>query len=429
MECIIMNCRFTPSKELLDRITKIYPTPFHLYSEAEIKSRAANLNKAFSWNKNYKEYYAVKACPTPGIIEILKDQNCGVDCASLCELILADRLGFRGDDIMFSSNETPGGEYSYAKKLGAVINLDDFSMIDFLEQECGLPDKICLRYNPGGELKLGNFVMGNPQDAKFGMTRDQIFEGAEKCLSRGVKKLGLHAFLASNTIDESYYPTNAAILMRLAADLIKTFGCEIFMINLSGGIGIPYRPEQEAPDIYRISDGVRREYESILAPVTKNDVCIASELGRYMTGPAGILVSKIIHKKHTHKEYLGLDSCAADLMRPAMYGAYHHITIPGKENAPLTDKYDVVGSLCENNDKFAVDRPLPKCEIGDYVIIHDTGAHGRSMGYNYNGRLRCAEVLLKEDGTFELIRRAETPEDYFATLDMTGYFSDIKNLT
>ncbi len=413
-----MKLKHTPDKELLERIARIYPTPFHLYSEAELRHRASVLNQAFCWNRGFKEFFAVKACPTPGVINILKQNGCGVDCASLCELMLAEAMGFRGDEIMFSSNETPPGEFTYAKNLGAIINLDDLSMVDFLNNECGMPEKLCLRYNPGGELKLGTFVMGNPGEAKFGMTREQIFEAVRQCMLLGVKEFALHAFLASNTTDQSYYPLNAGILMQLALDLTCELNCRIFMINLSGGIGIPYRPEQDEADIDSIGKGVKSQYENTLTAHGLDGIRISSELGRYMSGPAGWLITRVIHKKDIYRHYLGVDACAADLMRPAMYGAYHHITIAGKETFPNDHVYDVVGSLCENNDKFAIQRSLPQAEIGDYLVIHDTGAHGRSMGYNYNGRLRSAEILLKENGDFELIRRAETPRDYFATLDI-----------
>lgn len=417
-----MSKKFTPDKQILEKIAEVYPTPFYVYSEQEIRARARGLNRAFSWNKGYKEYYAVKACPTPRILEILKQEGCGVDCASLCELMLAEACGFRGDEIMFSSNETPAGEFSYAKKLGAIINLDDITLIDYLKEECGMPEKICLRYNPGGEFQIGNAIMGKPWDAKYGMTRPQIFEAIEKCMQLGVKEFALHAFLVSNTIDVNYYPTLAGVLMQLAADAVKKMGCKITMLNLSGGIGIPYLPGQEEVDINAVGTGVAEKYQDILISNGLSDIRLSTELGRYMTGPTGRLITRAVHEKHTYKDYIGVDACAADLIRPAMYGAYHHISIAGKENEPSTEKYDIVGSLCENNDKFAVDRMLPKIELGDILVIHDAGAHGRAMGYNYNGRLRCAEILLKENGGFELIRRAETPKDYFATLDICKEF-------
>lgn len=421
-----MNIKNTPaSKELLEKIAADYPTPFHIYSEDDIFNRVRNLQKAFAWNEGFREYYAVKACPNTEILRIIKRAGGGVDCASYCELMMAEAMGFRGDEIMFSSNETPAGEFKYANELGAIVNLDDITLIDSFIAECGIPERICLRYNPGGDFRLGTAVMGNPGDAKYGMTKPQIFEAVEKLMGMGVKKFALHAFLASNTTENSYYPTNASILMNLAAELTKKLGCEIFMINLSGGVGIPYLPEQDAADLTAIGTGVQNAYNEILTANGIKNVRIASELGRYITGPAGWLVTRAIHEKHTHKEYIGVDACAADLMRPAMYGAYHHITVAGKENAVCDCKYDVVGSLCENNDKFAIDRMLPKVDMGDLLIIHDTGAHGRAMGYNYNGRLRSAEVLLKGDGSYKLIRRAETPKDYFATLDFEDELNEI----
>ncbi len=420
-----MSVKITPDKQVLEKIIESIPTPFHLYSEEMIRNRVRAFLQAFSWNPKFREYYAVKACPTPGILKILKEEGCGVDCASECELMLAEAMGFSGDEIMFSSNETPAGEFAYASRLGAIINLDDYTLIDDLLNEGNVPEFVCMRYNPGGEFRLGTFVMGNPGDAKYGMTREQLTLAIKKLMPLGVKKFALHAFLASNTVDSTYYPTMARILMNTASELKCETGAEFFMLNLSGGIGIPYLPEQEPADIVAIGEGVRKAYEEICIPNGLENIKIASELGRYITAPAGWLITTAIHEKHIHKEYIGVDACAADLMRPAMYGAYHHITLAGKENEPATHKYDVVGSLCENNDKFAVDRMLPKIEMGDIIVIHDTGAHGRSMGYNYNGRLRSAEVLLKPNGEFELIRRAETPRDYFATLDFTGILDDV----
>jgi len=420
-----MSLKTAPSKEILEKIIEKIPTPFHLYSEERILRQARGLNNAFAWNKNFKEYYAVKACPTPGIIKILKNEGCGVDCASECELMLAEAMGFKGEEIMFSSNETPRGEFAYAAKLGAIINLDDYSLIESLIEEGGVPEKVCMRYNPGGEFRLGTSVMGNPGDAKYGMTREQLTEAVKKLMKLGVKEFALHSFLASNTTDNTYYPTMARLLMNVAVEISKETGAKFFMLNLSGGVGIPYRPEQEEADIMEIGEGVRQAYEEICVPNGMKDIKIASELGRYITGPTGWLVTKAVHEKHIHKEYIGVDACAADLMRPAMYGAYHHITVAGKENEAPSKMYDVVGSLCENNDKFAIDRMLPEIETGDILVIHDTGAHGRSMGYNYNGRLRSAEVLLKTSGEFELIRRAETPRDYFATLDFTGVLDSV----
>ena len=414
-----MTVKAAPNKETLEKIIEKIPTPFHLYSEERLLKQVRGFLKAFSWNRKFREYYAVKACPTPAILKILKDEGCGVDCASECELMLAEAMGFKGDEIMFSSNETPAGEFAYAARLGAIINLDDYTLIDSMISECGVPERVCLRFNPGGEFRLGNSVMGNPGEAKYGMTREQLSMAIEKLMKAGVKEFALHSFLASNTTENSYYPTMARLLMTVAKEIKEELGAKFFMINLSGGVGIPYRPEQDEADIDAIGEGVKKAFEEICIPGGMEDIRIASELGRYITGPTGWLVTKAIHEKHTHKEYIGVDACAADLMRPAMYGAYHHITVSGKENAENTCVYDVVGSLCENNDKFAVDRPLPKVEMGDLLVIHDTGAHGRAMGYNYNGRLRSAEVLLKVNGEFELIRRSETPKDYFATLDFT----------
>ncbi len=403
--------------EQLREIVKTYPTPFHLYDEKGIRENARKLYDAFSWNKGFKEYFAVKATPNPKILEILKEEGCGVDCSSYTELLMSDKVGFKGDEIMFTSNVTPAEDFVLARKLNAIINLDDITHIDFLEKVAGIPETISCRYNPGGNFVLNNSIMDTPQEAKYGFTRKQLTEGFQILISKGVKRFGLHAFLASNTTTNEYYPALARILFETAVELKEETGAHIAFINLSGGVGIPYRPEQPANDIYEISRGVQKAFEEILIPAGMGDVSIYTELGRYMLAPYGCLVSTVLHKKNTHKDYVGLDACAANLMRPAMYGAYHHITVMGKENEPLDHKYDVTGGLCENNDKFAVDRMLPEIEIGDLIVIHDTGAHGFSMGYNYNGKLRSAEILLKEDGTTELIRRKETPEDYFATLN------------
>ena len=406
----------------LQTITTQYPTPFHLYSEKGIRETARRLKAAFAWNPGFQEYFAVKATPTPGILKILQEEGCGVDCSSLTELMLSDKCGFGGHDIMFSSNETPANEYVLAEKLGAVINLDDFTHIDFLKETLGyIPETISCRFNPGGVFQLGASkegfqVMDTPGDSKYGFTREQLFEGFKKLKAMGAKRFGIHAFLASNTLSNDYYPALAGILFQLAADLEKETGCDVCFINLSGGVGIPYRPDQPENDIAVIGEGVREQFEKILVPAGMGDVAIYTELGRYMLGPNGCLVTKVLHFKHTYKEYVGVDACAANLMRPAIYGAYHHITVSGKEDMPCDHVYDVVGSLCENSDKFAVDRDLPQVEIGDLLVIHDTGAHGFSMGYNYNGKLRSAELLLREDGSVHLIRRAETPEDYFATM-------------
>lgn len=406
------------TKEQLDEIVKEFPTPFHLYDEKGIRANVKALREAFSWNPGYKEYFAVKATPNPFLIDILKEYGCGCDCSSYTELMLSDAIGIRGEDIMFSSNDTPAEEFAMADRLGAIINLDDITHIDFLEETIGrIPETISCRYNPGGLFKISNDIMDNPGDSKYGMTTEQIAEAFKILKSKGAKEFGIHAFLASNTVTNDYYPMLAKVLFEQAVRLQKETGVHIKFINLSGGIGIPYTPDQEPNDIRVIGDGVRRVYEEVLVPAGMDDVAIYTELGRYMMGPYGCLVTKAIHEKHTHKDYIGVDACAVNLMRPAMYGAYHHITVMGKEDCPFDHKYDVAGSLCENNDKFAIDRMLPEIEMGDYLVIHDTGAHGFSMGYNYNGKLRSAEVLLQEDGTAKLIRRAETPADYFATFD------------
>ena len=410
--------------EQLREIEKEVPTPFYLYDEKGIRENARRLRQAFSWNPGYREYFAVKATPNPHLLKILKEEGCGTDCSSLTELMLADAVGFKGSEIMFSSNDTPDEDFLLAAKLGATINLDDFTHIDILNRLAGIPETICCRYNPGGVFKASNAIMDNPGEAKYGFTREQLAEGFRKLRALGAKHFGLHAFLASNTTGNEYYPALAAILFRLAVDLAKETGAKIAFVNLSGGVGVPYRPEQEPADILKIGRQVKKAYDEILVPAGMGDAAIYTELGRFLLAPHGCLVAKAIREKHIYKEYIGLDACAANLMRPALYGAYHHITVMGKENAPCDHKYDVTGGLCENNDKFAVDRMLPKIDIGDLLVIHDAGAHGHSMGYNYNGKLRSAEVLLKEDGSFELIRRAETPADYFATLDFPGLPKD-----
>ena len=406
----------------LRNMTEQYPTPFHLYDEKGIRENARRLKQAFAWNPGFKEYFAVKATPNPAILKILREEGCGADCSSLTELMMSDRSGFTGPEIMFSSNDTPAEDFRLAAQLGATINLDDFTHIDFLKEIIGyIPETISCRFNPGGTFTIGEStegfqVMDTPGDSKYGFTREQLFEGFKKLKTMGAKRFGIHAFLASNTLSNEYYPTLAGILFQLAVELEQETGCDICFINLSGGVGIPYKPDQPANDIAAIGEGVRKQFEKILVPAGMGDVAIYTELGRFMLGPNGCLVTKVLHFKHTYKEYVGVDACAANLMRPAMYGAYHHITVMGKEDAPCDHKYDVTGGLCENNDKFAVDRMLPEVEIGDLLVIHDSGAHGFSMGYNYNGKLRSAEVLLQEDGSTRLIRRAETPEDYFATL-------------
>ena len=410
------------TREQMEAVSAVYPTPFHIYDEAGIRRTVRDLYRAFAWNPGFREYFAVKATPNPTILKILREEGCGTDCSSLTELLMSDRCGFAGEEIMFSSNDTPAEEFALAAKLGAVINLDDISHIGFLEKTIGyIPETVSCRFNPGGVFRLGGSgegfqVMDNPGDAKYGFTKPQLFEGYRILKHRGAKHFGLHAFLASNTLSNDYYPALAAILFRLAVELRDATGASVEFINLSGGVGIPYRPEQPANDIFAIGEGVRRAYEEILVPAGMGNVRLCTELGRYVLAPNGHLVTRVIHEKKTYKDYIGVDACAANLMRPAMYGAYHHITVLGREDAPADRVYDVTGALCENNDKFAVDRPLPEIRIGDLLVIHDTGAHGFSMGYNYNGRLRSAELLLREDGTVDLIRRAETPDDYFATL-------------
>ncbi len=415
------------TKEMIEKIVKDYPTPFHIYDEKGIRENAQAVKEAFAWNKGFKEYFAVKATPNPYLMQILKEYGCGCDCSSMTELMLSKAIGVEGSDIMFSSNETPAEEYAYAAKLGAIINLDDITHIDFLEGILGkLPETMSCRYNPGGVFTMSNGIMDNPGDAKYGFTTEQLFEGFRILKNKGVKNFGIHAFLASNTVTNEYYPILAKQLFEVAVRLKEETGADIRFINLSGGVGIPYQPGQTGNDIRAIGEGVKRVYEEVLVSAGMDDVAIYTEMGRFMMGPYGELVTKAIHEKHTHKEYIGVDACAVHLMRPAMYGAYHHITVLGKEDAPCSRKYDVVGSLCENNDKFAVDRMLPEIEKGDYLVIHDTGAHGFSMGYNYNGKLKSAELLLKENGEIQLIRRAETPKDYFATFDNLEVFKNLE---
>ena len=416
------------TKEQIEEIVKTYPTPFHLYDEKGIRENAKAVKEAFAWNPGFREYFAVKATPNPFILNILKEYDCGCDCASQTELMLADSQGFDGKHIMFSSNDTPAYEYKFADKIGAIINLDDFTHIDFLEKTIGkIPETISCRYNPGGVFKMSNGIMDNPGDAKYGFTTEQLFEGFKILKEKGAKNFGIHAFLASNTVTNEYYPMLAKQLFEVAVKLKEEVGCHISFINLSGGVGVNYTPDQEPNDIRVIGEGVHKVYDEILVPAGMGDVAIYTEMGRFMLAPYGCLVTQAIHEKHTHKEYIGVDACAVNLMRPAMYGAYHHITVLGKDNSVCDHKYDVTGSLCENNDKFAVDRMLPKIDMGDYLVIHDTGAHGYSMGYNYNGKLKSAELLLKEDGSVQLIRRAETPEDYFATFDCFDILKNMKD--
>ena len=416
------------TKDQVEEIVKTYPTPFHIYDEKGIRDNARAVKEAFAWNKGFKEYFAVKACPNPFLIRILHEYGIGCDCSSMTELMLSDALGINGQDIMFSSNNTPAEDYEYCAELGGIINLDDITHIEFVEKTLGkLPETMSCRYNPGGVFQMSNGIMDNPGDAKYGFTTEQLFEGYRILRDKGVKHFGMHAFLASNTVTNEYYPKLAKQLFELAVQVKEKIGITLEFINLSGGVGIPYTPEQTANDIRVIGEGVRQVYEEVLVPAGMGDVAIYTEMGRFMTGPYGALVTQAIHEKHTHKEYIGVDACAVNLMRPAMYGAYHHITVLGKEEAVCDHKYDVTGSLCENNDKFAIDRMLPEINKGDYLVIHDTGAHGYAMGYNYNGKLKSAELLLKEDGSVQLIRRAETPGDYFATFDCFDIYEKLQS--
>ena len=408
-----------PNFSLEDRVFEeaaaAFPTPFHLYDEAGIRERARALNAAFAWCEDFEEYFAVKALPNPAILRILKEEGCGVDCSSDTELTLAAACGFSGRDVMFSANAMPDEEFDHARAMGAYINLDDISHIDILAKHGGIPETVCCRYNPGGDFKIGNAIMGNPGESKYGFTYEQLREGLRRLKEMGARRFGLHAFLSSNTVDNGYYPTLAKILFTCGRELAEETGLTLAFINLSGGVGIPYLPDQDKTDIRQVGEGVRKAYEAIFP---KGGVAIKTELGRWMTGPIGWLVTHAIHRKDTYRHYIGLDACAANLMRPAMYGAYHHITVCGKRDWPCDHVYDVTGSLCENNDKFAINRALPRIDEGDLLVIHDTGAHGYSMGYNYNGRLRSAEILYTKEGSYRMIRRAETPQDYFATLDI-----------
>jgi len=410
------------TKEQIEEIVKTYPTPFHLYDEAGIRANAKAVKEAFAWNKGFREYFAVKATPNPFLLNILKEYDFGCDCSSLTELMMAKACGFEGKYIMFSSNDTPLEEFVYANELGGIINLDDFTHIQCLEDTLGyIPETISCRYNPGGVFEMSNGIMDNPGDSKYGMTKDQLFEAFKVLKEKGAKHFGVHAFLASNTVTNEYYPQLAKQLFELVVELKEETGCHIAFVNLSGGVGVPYTPDQEPNDIYAIGEGVHKAFDEVLVPAGMGDVAIFAEMGRFMMAPYGCLVTQAIHEKHIYKEYIGVDACAVNLMRPAMYGSYHHITVLGKEDAPCTETYDVVGSLCENNDKFAIDRKLPKIDKGDYLVIHDTGAHGFAMGYSYNGKLKSAELLLQEDGSVKMIRRAETPADYFATFDCFDY--------
>ena len=425
MELVMKKSPFV-TKEKIEEIAAVYPTPFHIYDEKGIRANAQAVKDAFAWNPGFKEYFAVKATPNPFLIKILSEYGCGTDCSSMAELKLSNAIGINGENIMFSSNDTPAEEFEYAYKVGAIINLDDITHIDFLEKTIGcIPETISLRYNPGGVYEISNGIMDNPGDAKYGLTKAQLFEAYRILRDKGAKRFGLHSFLVSNTLTNDYYPALAKTLFELVVEIKEELGIEINFINLSGGVGIAYKPDQTPNDIAVIGEGVRKVYEEVLVPAGLGNVAIFTEMGRFMMGPYGHLITKAIHEKHTYKEYIGVDACAANLMRPAMYDAYHHITVLGKEDAPCDHKYDVTGSLCENNDKFAKDRMLPEIEMGDYLAIHDTGAHGYAMGYNYNGRLKSAEILLKTDGSFELIRRAETLKDYFATFDCFDILKDL----
>lgn len=413
------------TKEQVEEIVKKYPTPFHIYDEKGIRENARKVKEAFAWNPGFREYFAVKATPNPFLINILREYGCGTDCSSKTELMLSKAIGCKGEEIMFSSNDTPPEEFVYANKLGAIINLDDFTHIDVIDKLIGIPETISCRFNPGGLFSIANSIMDNPGDAKYGFTKEQLIEGFKILKAKGAKNFGIHSFLASNTVTNDYYPSLAKILFELAVEIKNKTGCHIKFINLSGGVGIPYKPDGTPNDILAIGEGVHKVYDEVFVPNGMGDVAIYTEMGRFMMGPYGGLVTRVGNMKHTYKEYIGTDACAVNLMRPAMYGAYHHITVLGKENEPCDHKYDVTGSLCENNDKFAIDRMLPKIEIGDYLFIHDTGAHGFSMGYNYNGKLRSAELLLKENGEVQMIRRAETPEDYFRTFDCFDFYKEV----
>lgn len=404
------------SKSQIDQIIESYPTPFHIYDEKGIRENAGRLTRAFSWAPGFKEYFAVKATPNPYIMKVLKEEGFGADCSSLPELLLAEKAGITGEEIMFSSNDTPAEEFAKAKALGAIINLDDFSHIDFLDEQLGLPEILSFRFNPG-PLRSGNAIIGNPEEAKYGFTRAQLFEGYRLAQSKGVCRFGLHTMIASNELEPQYFIDTAKMLFQLAIELWDKLKIRLEFVNIGGGIGIPYRPGQKAVDLEAVSEGIRHAYDSMIRGNGLDPLKLFMECGRVITGPYGYLVAKVLHKKEIYKNYVGLDACMANLMRPGMYGAYHHITVLGKENLPQDQVYDVTGSLCENNDKFAIDRSLPWMERGDIVVIHDAGAHGHAMGFNYNGKLRSAELLLRPDGTVELIRRAETVEDYFATLD------------
>ncbi len=404
------------TKEQIEKIIETHPTPFHIYDEKGMVEYARKFNAAFSWNEGFKEYYAIKAAPNPFLMKLLRKESFGIDCSSMAELVLAEKLGMRGEEIMFTSNDTPAYEYQKAVELGAIINLDDIKHIEYLETNVGLPELVCFRYNPGA-LKDGNIIIGNPEDSKYGFTREQLIEGYKILKEKGVKRFGIHTMVASNELDADYFVETAEIVFDLIVEVSKEVGIKFEFANLGGGIGIPYKSEHKPVDLQHVSDGIKNLYEKMIVANGLAPLKIFFESGRAITGPYGYLVSKVLHIKETYKKYAGLDSCMSNLMRPALYGAYHHITILGKENQPHKFLYDVTGSLCENNDKFAINRLLPEIEPNDIVVLHDTGAHGHSMGFNYNGKLRSAELLLRENGEVVQIRRAETLDDYFATLD------------
>ncbi len=404
------------SRDRLEAIALHYPTPFHIYDERAMRENARRLRNQFTWNAGFKEFFAVKATPNPFLLKILHAEGFGADCSSLPELILAERTGIVGEEIMFSSNDTPADEFIKARSLGATINLDDISHIEFLDRCCGIPEIISIRYNPG-KLREGSFIMGEPEEAKYGFTRPQVFEGLRKLQAKGAKRFGLHTFLASNELNPRYFVDTAEMMFDLAIQVWEELEIRVEFVNISGGVGIPYKPEETAVDLSSVSDGIHAGYDRMIRPAGLHPLALYMECGRVITGPYGYLVSRVLHIKDIYKKYVGLDACMANLMRPAMYGAYHHITVAGKEDQPHDQLYDVTGSLCENRDKFAVDRRLPKIDVGDLVVIHDAGAHGHAMGFNYNGKLRSAELLLRENGEVLPIRRAETVDDYFSTLD------------
>jgi diaminopimelate decarboxylase len=417
MDAATMTDKTLPfTKKQVEEIIGTYPTPFHIYDEKAIRENARRLNAAFAWNPGFKEYFAVKALPNPHIMTILKEEGFGADCSSLPELALSERVGLTGEEIMFTSNDTPAYEFKEAARLGAIVNLDDISHLDFYVEHAGLPELICFRFNPGPE-RTGNAIIGNPSDAKFGCTREQLIQAYQNARDRGVKRFGIHTMVASNELNGSYFVETARMLFSIAVELKEQHDIRLEFANLGGGIGIPYRPGEEPINLEWLGAEVKKLYDEMLVPAGLDPFAILMENGRMITGPFGYLVTRVLHKKDIYKQYVGLDATMANLMRPGLYGSYHHITILGKEDAPQDHTYDVTGSLCENNDKFAVDRPLPEVEIGDLAVIHDTGAHGHSMGFNYNGKLRSAELLLKDDGSVQLIRRAETMDDYFATLE------------